>query len=278
MFQRRKELETFSALLEQLINGEKLTNSGGCQDQLPSKIRHQLMRLSDQMHGTKEQLEREKKELGETIAKVAHQMRTPLANMESYLELLETAQDETERQEYLAVLKETEGRLHFLTESFIKMARLESRMIQIRPETASLSDTILKSILQVKKAADAKQIFIEFSDDKERNTAHDANWLGEAVYNLLENSVKYSPAGSVVSVAVRYHEMYTRISVADSGIGIHEGEEARIFQKFYRGKETGRQPGFGLGLYLSREIVRLHGGFMKAKRRGRGLEISIFLP
>lgn len=278
MFQRRKELETFSFLLEQLLNGKRLTLSGGYKDKLPSKILHQLTRLSEKMHGTEEQLKQDQNELRETIAELAHQMRNPLANMEGYLELLSTARSEEERQEYLAVLMETEGKLHFLTESFIKMARLESRIIQIKPEAANLSDTILKSILQVKKAADAKQIVIEFSDGSERNTAHDANWLGEAVYNLLENSVKYSPVGSIVKIAVIYNEMYTRISVSDSGIGIREGEEGRIFQKFYRGKDTGGQPGFGLGLYLSREIVLMHGGFVKARRRERGMEISVFLP
>ena len=278
MFQRRKELETFSFLLEQLLNGKRLTLSGGYKDKLPSKILHQLTRLSEKMHGTEERLKQDQNELRETIAELAHQMRNPLANMEGYLELLSTARSEEERQEYLAVLMETEGKLHFLTESFIKMARLESRIIQIKPEAANLSDTILKSILQVKKAADAKQIVIEFTDGSERNTAHDANWLGEAVYNLLENSVKYSPVGSIVKIAVIYNEMYTRISVSDSGIGIREGEEGRIFQKFYRGKDTGGQPGFGLGLYLSREIVLMHGGFVKARRRERGMEISVFLP
>ena len=90
--------------------------------------------------------------------------------------------------------------------------------------------------------------------------------------------MKYSPVGSIVKIAVIYNEMYTRISVSDSGIGIREGEEGRIFQKFYRGKDTGGQPGFGLGLYLSREIVLMHGGFVKARRRERGMEISVFLP
>ena len=95
---------------------------------------------------------------------------------------------------------------------------------------------------------------------------------------MLENSVKYSPMDSVIWVSAAQNEMYTRISVTDSGIGIAEGEEGQIFQRFYRGKETDGQPGFGLGLYLTREIVLMHGGFVKAKRKSPGLEISIFLP
>ena len=100
MFQRRKELETFSFLLEQLLNGKRLTLSGGYKDKLPSKILHQLTRLSEKMHGTEEQLKQDQNELRETIAELAHQMRNPLANMESYLELLGGVQCEAERQEY----------------------------------------------------------------------------------------------------------------------------------------------------------------------------------
>ncbi len=278
MFHRRKEMEAFSSLLERLLNGERLQASVSYKDDLPSKVMHQVIRLSETIYGKEEQLKKERDEIREMIAQTAHQMRHPLANMESYLELLSIAETEEERQRYLAVLKETECRLHFLTESFIKMARLEHKVIQIRPDAVSLSETILQSILQAKKAADAKNIFIDFSMGKERPVPHDPNWLGEAVFNLLENSVKYSPVDSAIQVAVLYNEMYARISVSDSGIGIREGEESKIFQRFYRGKETDGQPGFGLGLYLTREIVLLHGGFVKARRKRQGMEISIFLP
>ena len=72
--------------------------------------------------------------------------------------------------------------------------------------------------------------------------------------------------------------MYARIQVVDEGIGIGEGEENRIFQRFYRGSQTAGISGFGLGLYISREIVLLHGGFMKARRKENGLEVAILIP
>lgn len=278
MFHRRKEMEKFSLLLDQLLSGAQLHISPEYLDELPSKIRYQLVRLSEKIHGSEQQLTRERDEIRELIAEIAHQMRNPLANMESYLELLSAADSETERREYLEVLKDAEFQLHFLTESFIKMARLENRIIQIKPDAAMLSRTIMQSILQVKKAADEKHICIELRMDEKLEASHDANWLGEAIYNILENSVKYSPPDSVIRVSAVQNEMYTQISVSDQGIGITEGEEGQIFQRFYRGKETDGQPGFGLGLYLSREIVLMHGGFIRARRKSPGLEISIFLP
>lgn len=278
MFQRRKELENFSQILEKLLNEEKPDVSLEYKDELPSKIQHQLTRLSEKIYGNQKRLKKERDEVRELIADIAHQMRNPLANMESYMELLHTAETETEKQTYFEILKKTEAQLHFLTESFIKMARLENRIIQIKKDSTALSATILQSILQVKKTAEMKNIFIKFTVAEELEVSHDANWLGEAVFNILENSVKYSPFESVIQVSVCQDEMYSRISVSDNGIGIEEGEEAQIFRRFYRGKNTNGQPGFGLGLYLSREIILMHGGFIKAKRREPGLEILIFLP
>lgn len=278
MFHGRKEMEKFSQILERLLNGEEMDVFLEYKDELPSKIQYQLMRLSEKIYGNEKRLEKERDDIRELIAEIAHQMRNPLANMESYLELLYTAETETERQAYLEILKDTESKLYFLTESFIKMARLENRIIQIKKDSTALSATILQSILQVKKAADTKNIFIDFTVDEGLEICHDKNWLGEAIFNILENSVKYSPSGSVIQVSVCQNEMYNTISIADSGKGIYEGEEAQIFQRFYRGKDTAGQPGFGLGLYLSREIVLMHGGFVKAKRRKQGLEILIFLP
>lgn len=278
MFQRRKEMETFSRMLDKLLNGEDLDVSVEYMDSLPSKIRYQMLRLSEKIQGREHKLTRERNEIREQIAEIAHQIRNPLANIESYLELLSDAASDAERQECLEALRNSEAQLHFLTESFIKMARLENRIIQIKADAGVLSSTIMQSILQVKKAADAKRIRVTLEMDEELKVSHDANWLCEAVYNILENSVKYSPYDSEIRVSVAQDEMYTRILVSDSGIGIAQGEEGRIFQKFYRGKETDGQPGFGLGLYLSREIILMHGGFLKAGRKSPGLEIAIFLP
>lgn len=274
---KEKEMEEFSILLERLLDGEELFLPGEHKETLPSKIRHQLMRLSEKIHGNEVQIKKERDGIKELISDIAHQMRNPLANIESYMELLESSKGEEERQEYFDALRESEQKLHFLTESFIKMARLESGVIQIRRDSNELYETILKSILQVKKAADKKNIFIHLDMEESLHVWHDSQWLGEAVFNLLENSVKYSPAGAEIQMMVIQNEMYTRISVSDSGIGIQEGEESKIFQRFYRGKGTEPEKGFGLGLYLAREIVLRHNGFMKAKRKEQGVEISIFL-
>lgn len=287
--QDRRDMEHLSDLLERMLQGEYLTAGEECQeDTLTAKMTHQMVRLSEQIRGTREALTAERDETNELITQVAHQMRNPLANVESYTTLLEQqCQDETvfyradeqkKMQEYLQALRQSEEKLYFLTEGFIKMARLEHKILQIRKESDDLQQTILQAVLLVQKKAAVKQMDLQITGTVDAKVVHDPNWLSEAVYNLLDNSVKYAPEGSDIRIRLSQDELYTRICVEDEGIGIEPEEEGRIFQRFYRGKRVGRQGGFGLGLYLTREIVLLHGGFVKAKRKQKGLEVFLFLP
>lgn len=279
MFRKRREMEIISRALEDLMNGKTLEITLPNQDTLPAKVQHQLLRLSDIIRGTQEKAQKERDQIKELIAETAHQLRNPLANMEGYLELLQEEELSREEKEiYLEALCASEARIRFLTEGFIKISRLENHVVQIKKEQGDLTATVLNSLLQVRKYAQEKQIIFSVQGEEGLCVSHDAKWLGEAVYNLLDNSVKYSKNGGKVEINISKNEMFAQIAVRDFGIGIEHEEMNLIFQRFYRGKRAEKQPGFGLGLYLAREIVLQHGGFMKAKEKEAGLEISIFLP
>lgn len=275
-------LEELSGDLERISNGERLTASegpGSILDTLPSKISHQLVRLSDRMYEVEQRAARDRDELKELISEIAHQLRNPLANMESYLELLSQPNlSAEEKASYLQAVCEAERSVRFLTESFIKMARLESRVIQIKKESFDLQETILNSVLKVRQMAEEKNIQVQLEMKGTIAAAHDGNWLKEALVNLLDNSIKYSKEGGMIRITVTQNEMFTEISVRDFGIGIEEGEENQIFKRFYRGRRVTVEEGFGIGLYLAREIVQQHDGFMKVKRQEPGLSAAIFLP
>lgn len=279
MFRKRRQMELVSRALEDLMNGKTLEITLPNQDTLPAKVQHQLLRLSDIIRGTQEKAQKERDQIKELIAETAHQLRNPLANMEGYLELLQEEELSREEKEiYLEALCASEARIRFLTEGFIKISRLENHVVQIKKEQGDLTATVLNSLLQVRKYAQEKQIIFSVQGEEGLCVSHDAKWLGEAVYNLLDNSVKYSKNGGKVEINISKNEMFAQIAVRDFGIGIEHEEMNLIFQRFYRGKRAEKQPGFGLGLYLAREIVLQHGGFMKAKEKEAGLEISIFLP
>ena len=272
-------MEELSEALESLINGNDPGIEGLNDDTLPSKVKNQIQRLGDKMRGQEQALQKEREEIRGLIADTAHQLRTPLANMESYLTLLQNGEGNEEDREFcMQAILESEEKIRFLTEGFIRMARLENGIIQIRKEQGKLQETILAGILQVRAAAEEKSITVRLEMDEELEVSHDPRWLGEAVYNLLDNSVKYSPEYSEIVVTAEKNEMFLRIEVRDQGIGIDEGEESLVFRRFYRGNRASGSQGFGLGLYLAREIVMRHGGFMELKRLEPGLSAGIWLP
>ena len=109
--------------------------------------------------------------------------------------------------------------------------------------------------------------------------AHDRKWTSEALFNILDNAVKYTPAGGNIQVSVQIWEFYVKINITDSGKGIAESRQGMIFKRFYREEEVHDIEGIGIGLYLAREIVTMQGGYIKvASAVGCGSTFSVFLP
>lgn len=273
-------------MLECILDGRELAEVLSYEETLSSKIKHQLFRLQNMTKGYHVRLEKDRDSIKNLITEIAHQMRTPLTNIETYLGFLKDQDiSRQEREEYLKAAELSEKKIHFLAESFIKMSRLEHRIIQIQPIDTDLLLTLEAAAGQVQRQAQERGIKICTQFPEKLAYAHDADWLGEAILNLLDNAVKYSfPAAGTpgnrrneIVFGAERNEMFVRIWVRDYGTGIEEGEEANVFQRFYRGKNAVKTEGFGLGLYLAREIVLLHNGFMKLKRETPGTCVEIYL-
>ena len=302
--QRTQELKEIEKTAEDIMNEQTLQASASGEETLYGRIEHQLVRVQEMLQGRTDEAEKSRDEIQKLISEIAHQMRTPLANLETYTGLLKErleaeeksrmqtaglADDEgaagrqRKRQEqmlldYTTALEESGRKLHFLTESFIKMSRLEQGIIQIRKEETDLLGTVKNVLGQIQSRAEEKQICLEISFPEKAVCSHDANWLGEAVCNILDNAVKYSAPGGRIMLSVLENEMFAKIRVRDFGLGIDPGEENQIFCRFYRGNRVTTQAGFGIGLYLAREIVSRHGGFLLAKRMEPGLQMEISIP
>lgn len=274
-----REFAGISDAISQMINHKELDRKLETRDTLPSKISHQLIRLQEIQLETERKMKRQQDNTQKLITEIAHQLRNPLMNIQNYLMLLDSGElTSDQRSRYLQAIKQSEERLSFLTEGFIKMSRFENELIQLHPNSTEVRETVLQAVFEVSRKAEEKNIEIEVRQEKEIPAEHDTNWLREAIFNVLENSVKYSQENSQIIISLTQNQMFTEISVRDYGIGIDPQEEADIFQRFYRGSRVTNQEGFGIGLYLSREIVLKHGGFIKVKRENPGLTVSVFLP
>ncbi len=282
---RMKELSGIAAMSEDIINGKKAMASSVGEETMAARIAHQMVRVQEILSGAKEDAQKSRDEIQKLISEIAHQMRTPLANIKTYLGFLKEdlekrkeGEEGTERKEYVSALEESGKKLHFLVESFVSMSRLEQKIIQVRKDETDLLKTVRNALGQIQSRAEEKNIQFDIVFPEEAVCGHDPNWLGEAIYNLLDNGVKYSRQGRKIEVSVGKSEMFAKLRVRDYGIGIEEGEENQIFRRFYRGRRVTNQEGLGIGLYLAREIVALHGGFITVKRMPQGLLAEIDLP
>ena len=289
---RMEELRKAAAMTEDILAGHRLRASAPGDELLLARIENQLVRIQEVLDGRRKEAEKSRDEIQKLISEIAHQMRTPLTNIESYTGFLrnitETAEQNLEGEasgsnekiglQYISALEVSEKKLHFLVDSFVKMARLEQHIIQIHQNEKDLLKTIHNTFGQIQNRAEEKQIRFHITMPKQALCVHDSNWLSEAVFNILDNAVKYSEPGGTVEVSLKQNELYTKLQVRDYGIGIEEGEENQIFRRFYRGRRVTVQEGLGIGLYLAREIMNLHGGFMTAKKMDPGLLIEVNLP
>ena len=272
------DLIQISDILEQLIQGNGSPVTTETADSLVSKLQAQTVKIHAIVTKYNEKLLEEQEEVRRFLSEIAHQIRTPLTNMETYLSLLREQELTAEEQDTcIRAVEQSERKIKFLTESFISASRMEHRIIQIRKERQNLRKTLARAIFQVRRKAEEKHMEITLDCPENISLPHDRNWISEAAANLLDNSIKYSPENSEMIVRAVKNEMFTQIEVRDFGMGIVD-DENRIFCRFYRGSNVNSQEGFGIGLYITREIVKQHEGFLKVKREADGTSISIYLP
>ncbi len=249
------------------------------EDSIFSKLQSQTIKLTRILKAQNKQIEDDKNEIKSLISDIAHQLKTPLTNLKMYGEFLQYDNlTEEERRDFQETIMVSLNELSFLVESMIKMSRLESGVIQLKPCYENLNETILLAIGQIRKKAQFKNIILELNEKEKVTILHDRNWTIESVFNILENAVKYTKENGVINISIQSYEIFARIDIEDNGIGISEEELPKIFSRFYRGKNVGDVEGIGIGLYLTREIISKQGGYIKVKSKKQGTVFSIFLP
>lgn len=226
-----------------------------------------------------ENLSKEKERIQALISDISHQTKTPIANILLYAELLSEQDDLTKEQAHMVyqVCSQTE-KLSFLVEALVKTSRLETGIITVVPSVNFVNDLINWVMNEVKAKAESKGIDIKYEENK-HTACFDKKWTSEALYNILDNAVKYSLKNSCISISVIPYELFCRIDVIDQGAGILEEDLNLIFRRFYRSPAVNQDEGVGIGLFLAREIISMQGGYIKVKSKvGEGSVFSVFLP
>ena len=220
----------------------------------------------------------EKASIEALISDISHQTKTPLANILLYTQLLSEQELSESGQSCAAALEGQTKKLQTLIDSLVKLSRLESGILTFHPQPGPLSPMLQSAAAQLRPRAGEKGITLTLCPT-DAEAIFDRKWTEEAVCNLLDNAVKYTPTGGHVRLQAIPYELFCRIDVTDDGPGIPEEEQPKIFGRFYRGQAHPSAEGVGVGLYLVRQIARGQGGYVKVSSRpGEGATFSLFLP
>jgi len=279
LYYRRKTkniLESTSKMIDGAISGS--FSESAFDESLLSSVETKLAQYLNSCDVSSKNFALEKDKIKEFIADISHQTKTPVSNILLYSQLLGEQNLPNESAQYVSALSEQAEKLSFLIESLVKASRLETGIIALNPRLSDVQSLLSTVESEIMPKAKAKNITLSICETSEK-ALFDPKWTAEAVYNIADNAIKYSLRGGRVEISVTAFELFCRIDIKDSGIGISEDEQAKIFTRFYRSPRVSEVEGVGIGLYLSREIISGEGGYIKlSAREGKGTVFSVYLP
>lgn len=295
--------------IDDMMQGEMSPRVIFDDDTMLDRINHQLNRLYQMLQAGKKTIEEQRADLQGMISDISHQVKTPVTNLKMAVStLLEQALPRkaccflrTERpeviteclqsmnvqqclqsmnvQEYLQSMNVQLDKLDFLMSAMIKSSRLETGVIVLEKQRIPIYETLAVALGSIFLKAEEKHLQVTVDCPDDLIVPHDTKWTAEALFNILENAVKYTPPGGKIQVAAVRWEAYTKIDIIDTGRGIAQKHQAEIFKRFYREPEVHNVEGIGIGLYLAREIISKQGGRIRVtSEAGAGAAFTVFLP
>lgn len=271
----RRTMEHLDTMLDAAMEGryKELSFDETRLSRLESRFKHYL----DSNTLTVEALASEKEKISTLISDIAHQTKTPIANLMLYSELLQSEPLPDSASESVLQIQNQAEKLNFLVSSLVRLSRLETGVVSVTPTPRPVMELLLAVFEQYKAPAVEKGLELRL-EETESWAVFDGKWTMEAIGNIVDNAIKYTEAGTVV-ISAHHMQSFTCIQISDTGIGISEADTARIFGRFYRGDTVKDEKGVGIGLFISRQIIQSQSGYIKVKSElGKGSIFQVFLP
>ena len=283
-FTRKKMRDTYEEPLHRLAEGTRKVAEGDFSVYVPTV--HTSSRL-DYLDVMILDFNKMVEELGSVetlktdfVSNVSHEMKTPIAVIKNYAELLQTDRGtEEERREYARNIEEAAVRLSTLISNILKLNKLENQSIAPDIEDYDLSGQLEMCILQYEELWDEKELELEVDIAERVNVRADRSLMELVWNNLLSNAVKFTEPGGTVTIRQRTAEGQVEVSVTDTGCGMSQESIRHIFDKFYQGDTSHAREGNGLGLALVKRIIDLmNGEITVVSRPGQGSTFTVRLP
>ena len=274
---KKKEMEVLRQRLDDAREGGE--GAYAYDESMDSAIADRLNKLLRSSSMGKERAYQDRDRIKSLISDISHQIRTPLSNIMLYTGLLQEKKLDGQSRMLADQIQGQAEKLDFFMKELIRSSYMETDMIVVSPRTAPVGELVDRACQAVEAEALKKGILIRQPETDRIICKFDMKWTLEAVRNILENALKYSPEGSEVEIEIAPNEAFTCISIQDEGIGIREEEQGLVFERFYRSRDVKKEPGMGIGLYLAREIISRQGGYIEARSEyAKGTCFCIYLP
>ncbi|MDU7532420.1 MAG: ATP-binding protein [Peptoniphilus harei] len=238
-----------------------------------SKIKSKLIKFLYASQVKEAKINTEKNKTKDLIADISHQTKTPITNLSLYISLLE----DDPKDEYIEIIKYELNKLEFLIQNLVKSSRLESDIISLQKHQANLKDIVEDVLREFKAILDEKCISINLKDE-DLIFNLDERWLKEAIHNLVDNAIKYSPKGSTINISIYKSYLNYNLDIENECKDLSGETLPKIFERFYRGKNSVSKDGLGLGLFIAREIIEKHGGNIRASLDNNRIKFLVDFP
>ncbi len=273
---RQNRINCLQTYLEALERGHYCLAIEDNDDDELSGLRNEIYKLTVFLKEQAQRALEQKKSLADSVADISHQLKTPLASASVLIDdLMEGQMEEIQQKRFLQEAMRQITGMSWLVTTMLKLSRLEAGVVDLEKTRLSVRELIQEACERLTFMAEWKDICFETETVKQLYIWLDRNWTIEALTNLIKNAVEYSPVGGKVEVEAQENDIYTQITIRDHGTGISKEEREKLFCRFYRGKNAGKDS-TGIGLSLSRKIVEAQGGRISVDSgEGRGTTFTL---
>lgn len=265
---RYRQLARLSDDLKSVNDGEDPLDLPGHDEGELSILKSEIYKVTVSLREQNDQLKKEKLKLADALSDISHQFKTPLTSLFVMSDLLsEEKIDENQRYEFTLQLEAQLERLKWLTESLLKLSRLDADAVSFKPSLISHEKLIHKACSPLLIPMELKDQSLVI--DTKGSVFCDLNWTAEALSNILKNNMEHTPAGGIIHIQAQENVLFSEIRVWDNGPGIDKDDLPYIFDRFYKGKNASKDS-VGIGLSMSRSIVNAQGGQLEVSYAFQG--------
>lgn len=267
-YRRYRRIEALSDTVNRVLHGDYTLSFDGYDEGELGVLQSELYKMTVRLREQQQALLDDKIFLADSIADISHQIRTPLTSINLIVSLLDDPElPEQAREQYMRELYVLLSRIDWLITALLKMSKLDAGTIQLQSRSMSLQELIDRSTapLLVPIELHGQRLICK----ADGHVACDAAWTAEALGNIVKNCMEHTPEGGTLCIQAKETALYSEITVTDSGAGIDPEDLPRLFERFYKGKNSS-DAGFGVGLALARTIVTAQNGTLKAQNAPEG--------